>query len=58
MKRIIEIFKFLNRFDEDFFIILGLYFIAKAGFMIYIPLGYLVLGVFFMSLGMTMLQRR
>lgn len=58
MKRIIEIFKFLNRFDEDFFIILGIYFIAKAGFMIYTPLGYLVLGVFFMSLGLILLRRR
>ncbi len=50
--------KFFSQFTEDFFIVLGLYFIAKAGFMIYTPLGYLVLGVFFMFLGMTMLRRR
>lgn len=58
MKKIIEKIKFISKFTEDFFIILGLYFIAKAGFLIYTPLGYLVLGVFFMSLGMTMLRRR
>lgn len=50
--------KFLSQFTEDFFIVLGLYFLSKAAFLIYTPLGYLVLGVFFMSLGMTMLRRR
>ncbi len=58
MNKLIQTFKFLGGLIEDFFIILGLYFIAKAGFLIYTPLGYLVLGVFFMSLGLILLRRR
>lgn len=53
-----KVFNFLSKIIEDFFILLGLYFISKASFLVYMPLGYFVIGVFFMVLGLLMLRRR
>jgi hypothetical protein len=51
LNKILKVIGFLSKFTEDFFILLGLLLLTKGFSMVYKPLGYLVLGVFFIFIG-------
>jgi hypothetical protein len=57
MKTILKVFKFLSLISEDIFIFIGVVLISKAGFMIYKPLGYAVLGLFLLVFGLFLSKR-